>query len=329
MGLQFHISFWKAKTTFKMKAFVAVFAGIAAASAAPKADPGLLLPVLLDPHASTGETVEHPNGAVVPDDTNAVKLARAGHLTAKALAGPHLYGYGLPAYGYHYGKREAEAKAEPWLGYGVYGGYGAVVPTVGLAKTGLIYTPPGAITPDYTDAQKEAGLGEGTHDIKVPVVTGAHVLYGKREAEADPWLYGHGLYGGLYAPSYVVPKIGSLDTGLIVSPASGAVTPDFTDEQKEGGLGEGTHAIKVPVITGHKVVVGKREAEADPSLVVHPNGAVTPPYTYAQQVAAAQHFAAKGYGLFHHGYLYGKRSADADAHYYGLGYHYPAYTTGY
>ena len=83
---------------------VAVFAGIAAASAAPKADPGLLLPVLLDPHASTGETVEHPNGAVVPDDTNAVKLARAHHLTAKALAGPHLYGYGLPAYGYHYGK---------------------------------------------------------------------------------------------------------------------------------------------------------------------------------------------------------------------------------
>merc|ERR1711875_158584 len=93
------------------------------------------------------------------------------------------------------------------------------------AKTGLIVSKPsGAITPDYTDAQKEAGLGEGTHDITVPVVTGAHVVLGKREAEADPLygLYGHGLYGhGLYAH----PVVGVADSGLIVSPSSGAVTP--------------------------------------------------------------------------------------------------------
>ena len=78
---------------------VAVLAGIAAASAAPKADAGLLL---VDPHASTGETVEYPNGAVVPDETNSVKLAKAAHLTVKAHTLP-LYGYGLPHHGY-YGK---------------------------------------------------------------------------------------------------------------------------------------------------------------------------------------------------------------------------------
>merc|ERR1712168_120393 len=66
---------------------------------------------------------------------------------------------------------------------------------------------------------------------------------------------------------------------------------------------------------------------------------VTPDYTHAQKVAAANHFAAKGYGLglYGHGYLYGKRSADSDA-YYGYGglgyayygyYGYPAYTAGY
>merc|ERR1712126_291548 len=302
---------------FEMKAFVAVLAGIAAASAAPKADAGLLL---VDPHASTGETVEYPNGAVVPDETNSVKLAKAAHLTVKAHTLP-LYGYGVPHHGY-YGKREAE----PYYGlYGHHGLYGAaVVPTVGLAKTGLIVSKPsGAITPDYTDAQKEAGLGEGTHDITVPVVTGAHVVLGKREAEADPLygLYGHGLYGhGLYAH----PVVGVADSGLIVSPSSGAVTPDFTADQKEAGLGEGTHPIKVPVVIGKREA--EAEAEADPLLVLHPDGAVTPDYTHAQKVAAANHFAAKGYGLglYGHGYLYGKRSADSDAYYGygGLGYGY-------
>jgi len=353
-----------------MKAFVAVFASVAAASAAPKADPGLLL---VDPHASTGETVEHPNGAVVPDDTNSVKLARAHHLTVKAHTFPHVYGYGVPVYGY--GKREAEAEPH----YGLYGGYGlygaAVVPKVGHLDTGLIVSPAsGAVTPDFTDAQKEGGLGEGTHAIKVPVVTGHTVLvgkrsadayyglgygyggyglgyghyYGKRSADSDAYYgygvglgYGYGLgYGGYYGkrsadaePHYglyggygyglVHPAVGVADTGLILSLPSGAVTPDYTAAQKEAGLGEGTHPIKVPV------VVGKREAEADPSLVAHPNGAVTPDYTPAQKLAAAHHFALKGYGYGYglgYGYHYGKRSADA---YYGLGYGYGGYGLGY
>merc|ERR1712168_1758214 len=57
---------------------------------------------------------------------------------------------------------------------------------------------------------------------------------------------------------------------------------------------------------------------APAALIAHPNGAVTPPYTLAQQVAAADHFAAK----------FGKRSADADA-WYGLGYRGYGYTTPY
>merc|ERR1711862_402467 len=59
----------------KMKAFVAVFAGIAAASVAPKADPWLVAHpavYLGDAHTQTGDQVEYPNGAVVPDNTLSV-----------------------------------------------------------------------------------------------------------------------------------------------------------------------------------------------------------------------------------------------------------------
>jgi len=204
---------------------------------------------LLDPHASSGETVELPNGAVVPDETNSVKLAKADHLLAKALHTPLWW---------HYGKREAEA--DP--------------------------------------------------------------LYG---------LYGYGL-----APYAVVPKVEGHPTGLIFSPGSGAVTPDFTDAQKEANpeIAEGSKSIDIPVVTGYSHVLGKREAEADAEadpLVVHWDGAVTPDYTPAQKLAAAAHFAAKGWPLVGYGgYLYGKRSADAEAKpYYALGYGGLGYGYGY
>jgi len=227
----------------KMKAFVAVFAGIAAASAAPKADPWLVAHpavYLGDAHTQTGDQVEYPNGAVVPDNTLSVKAATADHLLAKALQTP---------WWHPLGKREAD----PY--YGVYGGYEV-------------------------------------------------------------------------APVAVVPKVEGHPTGFILSPGSGAVTPDFTAEQKEANpeIAEGSKSIDIPVVTGYTThVVGKREA--DP-LVVHWDGAVTPDYTPAQKVAAAAHFAAKG---FVYGYpalhLIGKREAEAEP-YYGLGYGYGGYGYG-
>merc|ERR1711872_1129094 len=59
--------------------------------------------------------VAHPDGNVTPPHTPAVQAAAADHLATKAAA----YGWGLPLAGLW--KREAEAEAEPWLGYGLAG----------------------------------------------------------------------------------------------------------------------------------------------------------------------------------------------------------------
>merc|ERR1711862_822541 len=66
----------------------AVFAGIAAASAAPKADPWLVAHpavYLGDAHTQTGDQVEYPNGAVVPDNTLSVKAATADQALLRTL----------------------------------------------------------------------------------------------------------------------------------------------------------------------------------------------------------------------------------------------------
>jgi len=225
------------------------------ASAAPEAEPWLgyagvglvhpaavpaVLPGDLSAHASSGELVNLPNGAVVPDTTLSVKAAAADHLAAKTAtyAAHGLWGgYGLPLAGGLW-KREAEAEpeADAWLGYsGLYGGLG-YAGLGGLGYAGLGYgLPYAAAVPACINGVAPIGHGLCKRDA---------------EAEAEPWL---GAWP--YAAGY----------------AWGA-----------------------------------------PALVAHPNGAVTPPYTPAQQAAAADHFAAK----------WGKRSADAEAKpwgYYGLG----------
>jgi len=264
-----------------MKAFAAAVLATVA-SAAPEAKPWLgyglvhpaavpaVLPGDLTAHASSGELVNLPNGAVVPDTTLSVKAAAADHLAAKsATYAAHGYGLGLGGYGLGLGgyglglplagglwKREAEAEpeADAWLGYsGLYGGLGYAglggLGYAGLGYAGLPYTAAAAVPLCINGV---APIGHGLC---------------KREAEAEPeadaWLGYSGLYGGLgYA------GLGGLGYA---------------------GLGYAGYAA--------------------PALVAHPNGAVTPPYTPAQQAAAADHFAAK----------YGKRSADAEAKpfYYG------------
>jgi len=191
---------------------------------------------------------------------------------------------------------------------------------------------------------------------------------------ADPTL----LYAGHPAIGGVTPVVGTVDTGLKFHPASGAVTPDFTEAQKEAApeLTANQKAIKHLAYTGHVVqpvhpihttayLYGKREAEAEPAaeaeadpallyttgvhhvapvvaapvvapavytkdgLVAHPDGAVTPDYTPAQKVAAATHLAAKGiHPVFHTGaYLYGKRDAEAKPDAWGV-YGYPTVYSG-
>merc|ERR1711887_355479 len=176
---------------------------------------------------------------------------------------------------------------------------------------------------------------------------------------ADPALLyaGHPAVGGVVG---VAPVVSTVDTGLKFRPASGAVTPDFTEAQKEAApkLAANQKAIKHLAYTGHVVqpvhpihttayLYGKREAEAEPAaevvaapvvapavytkdgLVAHPDGAVTPDYTPAQKVAAATHLAAKGiHPVFHTGaYLYGKRDAEAKPDAWGV-YGYPTVYSG-
>merc|ERR1712121_61881 len=148
---------------------------------------------------------------------------------------------------------------------------------------------------------------------------------------ADPALLyaGHPAVGGVVG---VAPVVGTVDTGLKFHPASGAVTPDFTEAQKEAApeLAANQKAIKHLAYTGHVVQpVVPSAVHTHGGLVAHPDGAVTPDYTPAQKVAAATHLAAKGiHPVFHTGaYLYGKRDAEAKPDAWSV-YGYPGVYTG-
>merc|ERR1712121_489783 len=234
----------------KMKAFVAV-ALAAAAQAAPEADPQVLLTQPLvagvygDAHTQVHSEVKHANGAVVPDDTLSVKAAKAQHLTAKANA---------------------------------------------YLNKPLVYTAPVVNTPVASPVVSYTGYPHvfGTRFIKREADAEA-----QPEAEADPALLIPGTYRGVYSAGVVgahplvkpityttgltTPVVGTVDTGLKFHPASGAVTPDFTEAQKEAApeLAANQKAIKHLAYTGHVVqpvhpihttayLYGKREAEAKP-----------------------------------------------------------------
>jgi len=152
-----------------MLRFVTLFALVAAAFAEPEA-----------------QMVHHANGAVVPDDTMAVKLARSQHLTAKfgmplAYSLPYTYQRSILPYAYTYpaaytnahiiAKREAEAKADPLTIYSHAYNYGAWPYTTGYARTIAPYT--------YTTAQNVM-----PYTYTYPAYTNAHLI-AKREAEAE------------------------------------------------------------------------------------------------------------------------------------------------
>jgi len=275
-----------------MKAFVAV-ALAAAAQAAPEADPQVLLAQPLvygNAHTQVEAQVQHANGAVVPGETLSVKAAKAQHLTAKANA---------------------------------------------YLNKPLVYTAPLVNTPvvHQTLPVVHQTLPVVHQTVASPVVsyTGAYPhVFGTRfikreadaeaqpEAEADPALLIPGTYRGVYSAGVVgahhlvkpityttgltTPVVGTVDTGLKFHPASGAVTPDFTEAQKEAApeLAANQKAIKHLAYTGHVVqpvhpihttayLYGKREAEAEPAAEAEADPALlVSPYTGAWYNGAHQ-----------------------------------------
>merc|ERR1712012_643116 len=175
-----------------------------------------------------GAQVQHANGAVVPGETLSVKAAKAQHLTAKAnayLNKPLVYtapvvSQTLPVV--------HQTVASPVVSYTGY----PLVPNTRFIKR---------------EADAEA----------------------QPEAEADPALLIPGTYRGVYSAGVVgahhlikpityttgltTPVVGTVDTGLKFHPASGAVTPDFTEAQKEATpeLAANQKAIKHLAYTGH------------------------------------------------------------------------------
>merc|ERR1712055_322939 len=314
-----------------MKAFVAssVMALAATTGASPAADPALIYSGLGGVVAPVIGTVDtglkfHPeSGAVTPDFTEAQKEA-APELAANQKDIKHLAYTGhvvqpvVPSVvhtGYHlYGKREAEAKADPAL---VYTTGHTVVPHVVAPAVythgGLVAHPNGAVTPDYTPAQKVAAATHLAAKVHTPVYSGIyspHIHYGKREAEAQPaaeaeagadsWGYGYGLpytYGGVYSP-YV--HYGKRDA---------EAKPDAWGYGLSGVYGY-PH-VYGGVYGGYPYHYGKRDAEAKPDAWGYGLGGV---YGYPTV------YGGYPYG----GYHYGKRDAEAkpDAYFYG-GYGYP------
>merc|ERR1712112_444554 len=193
------------KTT--MNRFIALSTLLAVAAAAPEADPQILIPALVSPHAKTDDLITHPNGAKVPSDTVSVQRARAAHLLSKPWG---VYGYPV----HHLGKREAEA--EPWYGLGY--GYGVLATKPVITSVGALTTySNGAVTPTNTPAVAAATA----QHLATKFGYGGHLL-GKREAEAEPY-YGLGYGYGVLTPKPVITSVGALTTY-----SNGAVTPTNT-----------------------------------------------------------------------------------------------------
>jgi len=225
-----------------MKAFVAV-ALAAAAQAAPEADPQVLLAQPLvygNAHTQIHSEVKHANGAVVPDDTLSVKVAKAQHLTAKAnayLNKPLVY-------------------------------TAPVVKTVATAPVvqqtlPLVHQTVASPIVSYTGAYPY-------HFIKREADSEA-----QPEAEADPALLINGAYSGVYGARlyghHLVNPAVTYTTPLVSNVATVAAKPIVPTVVKAPVVSY-NYGIHTPLTTGYTHLI-KREAqpEADPALLI--NGA--------------------------------------------------------
>merc|ERR1711951_160653 len=320
-----------------MKAFVAV-ALAAAAQAAPEADPQVLLlaqPLVYgNAHTQIHSEVKHANGAVVPDDTLSVKVAKAQHLTAKAnayLNKPLVYTAPVV-------KTVATAPVVQ-----------QTLPLVHQTVASPIVSYTGAYP--YHFIKREA-------DSEAPP-----------EAEADPQVLINGaypsVYGGLYGHQLVHP----VTTPVVSNVATVAAKPIVPTVVKTPVVSY-NYGVNTPLTTGYTgyTHLFKREAdseaEADPLTVVSPYtglygnvysavyGAhhLVNPVTYTvpavktvtAPVKAVVKTPVVSYGIHtplttgYTGYTHLiKREAEAEAEadpavwYRNFGYNVPAYTTGY
>jgi len=276
-----------------MKAFTTI-ALAAAASAAPEAHHHFLgqQPLVY----SHGGMVHHSNGAVVPDDTFAVKAAKVDHLTAKAktylskplvglvhslaaspvaqtIASPVVSSYsGLYnpyMYNTHLIKREAEAEADsqvllntPYTGYntmynGVYNG------VFNYPKPAVTYTA-GAVTPMVNSAIS-APHYSGLYNYGIYGNT--HHMIAKREAEAEadsqvllntPYTGYNTMYNGVYNGVFNFPK-------AAVTYTAGTVNPMVVNSAVSAPHYSGLYNYGPYGNTHH--MIAKREAEADSQVL--------------------------------------------------------------
>merc|ERR1711964_401930 len=226
-------------STLTMRAFLTVFLAVAVCG---EADPYTIGQVL------AGRTA----GGVI----TGVSYSGVGTVAGFPYTAVHtpVVGYSHPVV---YGKREAEAEPEAY--------------TIGQVLTGQ--TNGGAITHvDYGHGlPKVAGFPYTAVHAVAPVVHhGVYSVYGKREAEADPY---YGYTAGVYPSVYHA----------------------------------GIHHGVVGYSGYHPYVYGKREAEAEPYYG----------YTagvYPSVYHAGIHHGVVGYSGYHP-YVYGKREAEAEPFY--------------
>jgi len=298
-----------------MKAFATV-ALAAAASAAPEAHHHFLAQPLVYSH---GGMVQHSNGAVVPDDTFAVKAAKVDHLTAKAktylskplvglvhslaaspvaqtIASPVVTSYsGLYnpyMYNTHLIKREAEADSQvlfntPYTGYNTM--YNGVYNDVfNYPKAAVTYTT-GAVTPMVANTAVSAPIYLGLHGYGLYGNT--HHLIAKREAEAEadsqvlfntPYTGYNAMYNGAYNRVFNYPK-------AAVTYTNGAVTPMVVNSAVSAPIYSGLHGYGLYGNTHSLIVKREAEAEAEPQFMLrsfrapyttHPINYQRPIYSY-------------------------------------------------
>merc|ERR1712027_270755 len=231
MGTQFHLEgspasslkkldrFFRPRPPITMKMFL-VLALVAAVCAEPEADPQLLLhtpyvkpvvPVVDATHYTAG-VQKFSNGAVVPEDTMSVKLAKAQHFQAKAveymkkpyMVAPvvykapiapvaplahHTYApYTYPYAAHHFVKREAEAEPEA----------DAQV-LLNTYKAGVLpYT--AGVLPYAHHTYATSYMAPYSYPY-----AGVHRVF-KREAEAEPEADSQFVYNTAYSAG-VVPKV--------------------------------------------------------------------------------------------------------------------------
>merc|ERR1711962_1386701 len=138
----------------------------------------------------TNGLVAQANGAVTPDYTPAQKVAAATHLAAKGI-------HPVVHSGLYLGKREAGAKSDAYMGYGLPYAYGGMYSPYHIG--GVHY-----LGKRDAEAKSDAYMGYGLPygSVYSPYTTlGGYHYLGKRDAEAKSDAWGYYRVGG-FVPTY-------------------------------------------------------------------------------------------------------------------------------